>query len=112
MATPSLDVRAVRRLALARAVLLPSKWTGLPASARGAGGTARAAAHEVIGRFGYLQLDTVSVAGARSHALILASRLRGLDASLGERLLVPGAPLFEYWGHEACWMPLALHPLF
>lgn len=34
-----------------------------------------------------------------------------MDAALGERLLVPGAPLFEYWGHEACWMPLALYPL-
>ena len=32
------------------------------------GKRARAAAHAVIERFGYLQLDTVSVAGARSHA--------------------------------------------
>jgi uncharacterized protein len=108
----TLDVRAVRRLALARAGLLPTRWTGLPSSARGSTASARAAAHAVIGRFGYLQLDTISVAGARSHSLVLLSRLEGLDAALGERLLVPGAPLFEYWGHAASWLPLELHPVF
>lgn len=110
--TETLDVRAVRRLALARAGLLSCDANDLPSRARGAGRTARDAAHAVIGRFGYLQLDTISVAGARSHALVLASRLDGMDASLGEKLLVPGAPLFEYWGHAVCWMPLALYPLF
>jgi uncharacterized protein YcaQ len=110
--TETLDVRAVRRLALARAGLLACEANGLPSRARGAGPSARDAAHTVIGRFGYLQLDTISVAGARSHSLVLASRLDGLDASLGERLLAPGAPLFEYWGHAVSWMPLALYPLF
>jgi hypothetical protein len=52
------------------------------------------------------------VAGARSHALILLSRLEGMDPALGESLLVPGAPLFEYWGHAASWMPLDLYPAF
>jgi uncharacterized protein YcaQ len=108
----SLPVRAVRRLALARAGLAPRAWSGLPDRARGSGPTARAAAHEVIGRFGYLQVDSVCVAGARSHALVLLSRLRGMDAALGESLLVPGAPLVEYVGHEACWMPLSLWPAF
>ncbi|MCE9634247.1 MAG: winged helix DNA-binding domain-containing protein [Planctomycetes bacterium] len=107
-----ISLRDARRLAIARAGLAPAKWSGLPATARGAGPAARDAAHAVIDRFGYLQLDTISVAGARSHSLVLASRLDGIDAALGERLLVPGAPLFEYWGHEACWMPLALYPLF
>ncbi len=108
----TLDVLAVRRLALARAGLLSTEWTGLPSKARGDGAGARAAAHAVIERFGYLQLDTISVTGARSHTLVLLSRLGGMDAALGERLLVPAAPLFEYWGHAACWMPLALYPLF
>ena len=108
----TIDLAGARRLALARAGLLPRAWSGLPDAARGAGPTARAAAHEVIGRFGYLQVDSVSVAGARSHALVLLARLRGMDAALGESLLVPGAPLVEYVGHEACWMPLALWPLF
>lgn len=66
----------------------------------------------MIRRFGYLQLDTVSVAGARSHAIVLLSRLAGLDATVGEELLRPGAPLFEYWGHEASWLPLSLYPAF
>lgn len=100
----------MRRLALARGGLLGPRWTGLPARAAGAGARARAAAHAVIGRFGYLQLDTVSAAGARSHALVLLSRLDGMEARLGEELLVPGAPLFEYWGHAASWLPLDLHP--
>ncbi len=66
----------------------------------------------VIRRFGYLQLDTVAVAGARSHALVLLSRLEGLDPALGEALLRPGEPLFEYWGHEASWLPIELYPTF
>jgi uncharacterized protein YcaQ len=66
----------------------------------------------VVERFGYLQLDTVSIAGARSHALVLLSRLQGLSPALAEELLEPGCPYFEYWGHEASWMPLELYPAF
>jgi uncharacterized protein YcaQ len=108
----TLSIRAARRLALARAGLLTPEPTGLPRRARGSGPTAFAAAEAVVRRFGYLQLDTVSVAGARSHTIVLLSRLEGLDAAVGERLLRPGAPLFEYWGHEASWIPLALYPAF
>jgi uncharacterized protein YcaQ len=108
----TLSVDAARRLALARAGLLTPETTGLPRHARGRGKTAFAAAYEVVARFGYLQLDTVSVAGARSHAIVLLSRLSGLDSSVGEELLTPGAPVFEYWGHEASWIPSALYPAF
>ena len=108
----SLSIRAARRLALARAGLLTPETTGLPRRARGHGPSAFAAVHEVIRRFGYLQLDTVSVAGARSHTIVLLSRLDGLDAAVGEELLRPGAPIFEYWGHEASWIPLSLYPAF
>jgi uncharacterized protein YcaQ len=108
----TLTIREARRLALARAGLLTSDPTGLPRRARGSGPTAFLAAEAVVRRFGYLQLDTVSVAGARSHAIVLLSRLEGLDAAVGERLLRRGAPLFEYWGHEASWIPLALYPAF
>jgi uncharacterized protein len=107
-----LGPREARRLALSKAGLLKPSWTGLPCRARGGGPSARAAAHRVIDRFGYLQLDTVSIAGARSHALVLLSRLEGLDPELPETLLAPGEPLFEYWGHEASWIPLGLHPAF
>jgi len=108
----SLTVRAARRLALARAGLLKPAWTGFPRRASGRGKRARAAAHAVIRRFGYLQLDTVSIAGARSHTIVLMSRLEGFDPALGEELLRPGEPLFEYWGHEASWIPLELYPAF
>lgn len=107
-----LSIRQARRLALARAGLLRSRWSGLPRRAAGRGKRALEAAHLVIGRFGYLQLDTVSIAGARSHVIVLLSRLEGFDPSLGEELLRPGAPLFEYWGHEASWIPLELYPVF
>ncbi|MGD8442499.1 MAG: crosslink repair DNA glycosylase YcaQ family protein [Desulfobacterales bacterium] len=101
-----------RRLALARAGLLKPEWTGLPKRATGRMLRARKAAHRIIRRFGYLQLDTVSIAGARSHSIVLLSRLKGFDHELAEALLRPQEPLFEYWGHEASWMPIELYPVF
>ena len=108
----TLSVPKARRLALARAGLLKPAWTGLPAAARGRSAGARRAALVVLRRFGYLQLDTVSIAGARSHSIVLLSRLPGIDARLGEELLRPGEPVFEYWGHEASWMPIEMYPWF
>ena len=107
----TLSLKQARRLALARAGLLKPEWTGLPRRASGMGRRARRAAHGIIQRFGYLQLDTVSVAGARSHAIVLMSRLEGFDPELAEALLRPGEPLFEYWGHEASWLPIDLYPV-
>ncbi len=72
----------------------------------------RRTAHDVVRRFGYLQLDTVSIAGARSHVIVLLTRIPRLKPAAGEELLRPGEPLFEYWGHEVCWMPIELYPLF
>jgi len=108
----ALTLIQARRLALARAGLLKPEWTGMPRRAAGLTPRARKAAHRVIQRFGYLQLDTVAVAGARSHAIVLLSRLAGFDPALAEALLQPGEPLFEYWGHEACWLPIELYPVF
>jgi len=108
----SLTIKQVRRLALLRAGLLKPVWTGLPSRAAGKGKRARGRCHQVIDRFGYLQLDTVSVAGARTHSIVLTSRLGGFDASLGEQLLNDDKALFEYWGHEACWIPMSLYPHF
>ncbi len=65
-----------------------------------------------IRRTGYLQLDTVSIAGARSHSIVLLSRIPRLDPRVGESLLRPGTPLFEYWGHEVSWIPIELYPEF
>lgn len=108
----SLSILEARRLALCRAGLLNPAWTGLRERAQGRGKRARDGCHEILRRFGYLQLDTISVAGARSHTLVLLSRLEGLDPALPEELLRPGEPLFEYWGHEASWLPMELYPVF
>jgi uncharacterized protein YcaQ len=108
----TIDLRGARRLALARAGLLKPRWAGFPVRAAGSGAAARRACLAVVERFGYLQVDTVSVAGARSHGIVLHSRLEGLDASLAETLLRPDGALFEYWGHEASWMPMSLYPVF
>ncbi|MEN8163470.1 MAG: crosslink repair DNA glycosylase YcaQ family protein [Acidobacteriota bacterium] len=108
----TISTKAARRLALIRAGLLKPEWSGLPHRAAGCGKRARDAALSIIRNFGYLQLDTVSIAGARSHAIVLMSRLEGFDPQLGEDLLKPGESLFEYWGHEASWLPIELYPLF
>ena len=72
----TISLRAARRLALARAGLLAPSLSGLPASAGRGEAAARRAAHAVIGRFGYLQLDTVSVAGSAQprHRAAVAAR--------------------------------------
>ncbi|HJO02913.1 MAG TPA: crosslink repair DNA glycosylase YcaQ family protein [Acidobacteriota bacterium] len=108
----TISTPAARRLAVARAGLLRPERTGLPTRAAGRGPRARAAAGSIIGRFGYLQLDTVCVTGARSHSLVLMSRLAGASPALAESLLGPGEPLFEYWGHEASWIPIELYRFF
>ena len=97
---------------MCRAGLLKPEWTGLPKRALATGKRARSAALRVIQRFGYLQLDTVSIAGARSHAIVLHSRLDGFDPAFAEFLLRPGQPIFEYWGHEASWLPIEFYPVF
>ena len=110
--TETLDILRVRRLALIRSGLMRTEWTHMPKRAVGRRLRARRAAHTVIERFGYLQLDSIPVSGARTHGLVLASRISGFDARFAEELLQPGEPLFEYWGHEASWIPVDLYPVF
>ena len=85
VAAETLGLREARRLALARAGLLNPEWTRFPRRAKGRGQRAREAVAEVIRRFGYLQLDTVSIAGARSHVIVLLSRLDGLRSQSSAR---------------------------
>ena len=63
-----------------------------------------------IRRMGALQIDTIHVV-ARSPYLVLWSRLgayepRWLDELLAERAI------FEYWSHEACFLPIEDYPLY
>ena len=64
----------------------------------------------VVGRTHLLQMDSVNVF-ARAHTVPLYSRLGPYDADLLPRLAYGRRELFEYWGHEASLLPVALHPL-
>ncbi len=110
------STKEARRLALARAGLFGNHWSRVTSDVSEVLGPPpsgpHAEAHEVVRRFGYLQLDTVSIAGARSHSIVLLSRIPRIDPRIGEELLRPGAPIFEYWGHEVSWIPIELYPYF
>ena len=56
-----------------------------------------------------LQIDTINVV-ARSPYLVLFSRLGAYPANWLEETLASGA-LFEYWAHEACFIPAEDYPL-
>ncbi|MGB8511019.1 MAG: crosslink repair DNA glycosylase YcaQ family protein [Pyrinomonadaceae bacterium] len=58
----------------------------------------------VIRRMGALQIDTIQVV-ARSPYLVLWSRLGDYNPRWLEELLDEGA-IFEYWSHEACFLPV------
>lgn len=63
----------------------------------------------VIRRMSLLQIDTIHVV-ARSPYLVLFSRLGEYPASWLEQALASGS-LFEYWAHEACFIPAEDYPL-
>ena len=59
---------------------------------------------DTIRRMGVLQIDTIHVV-ARSPYLVLWSRLGDYPPAWLEQHLAEGA-LFEYWAHEACFVPI------
>ncbi|WP_296949937.1 winged helix-turn-helix domain-containing protein [uncultured Massilia sp.] len=63
-----------------------------------------------IRRMGVLQIDTISVV-ARSPYLVLWSRLGDYDPGWLDALLAEGR-LFEYWAHEACFIPIEDYGLY
>ncbi len=63
-----------------------------------------------IRRMGMLQIDTISVV-ARSPYLVLWSRLGDYEPAWLDELLAEGS-LFEYWAHEACFLPIEDYGLY
>lgn len=68
--------------------------------------------HRALATVGALQIDSVNVV-ARAHHLTLFARLgAGYDRELVWKALRDHRTLFEYWGHEASFLPVEDWPLF
>jgi uncharacterized protein YcaQ len=98
----------MRQLTAAAARALMVTAQGLHERPRGR--ATKASVVAAIRRMGALQIDTIHVVN-RSPYLVLWSRLgayepRWLDQLLAERRL------FEYWAHEACFVPIEDYPLY
>ncbi|MDP3710947.1 MAG: crosslink repair DNA glycosylase YcaQ family protein [Mycobacteriales bacterium] len=63
----------------------------------------------VVARTSLIQIDSVNVF-ARAHHLPPLSRLGAWPVGLLDDLAFRRRELFEYWGHEASYLPVALHP--
>ncbi len=95
-------------LSEARRIALAAQGFAKP---RGASRPTRARILGLFDRIGLIQLDSVNVL-VRSHYLPAFSRLGAYDVTHLETAAyrAPRA-LFEYWGHEASLLPVALQPL-
>lgn len=71
---------------------------------------AKADVLSAIRRMGALQIDTINVV-ARSPYLVLFARLGRYDPRWLDELLAEGE-VFEYWAHEASFLPREDYPLF
>jgi uncharacterized protein YcaQ len=65
---------------------------------------------QTIRRMSVLQIDTIHIV-ARSPYLVLWSRLGNYESAWLDELLAEGK-IFEYWSHEACFLPIEDYPLY
>jgi uncharacterized protein len=71
----------------------------------------RPALRRVLGRTALLQIDSVNVV-VRAHYMPTFSRIGPYPTATLDRMVWRRPrELFEYWGHEASMLPVALHPL-
>jgi hypothetical protein len=75
-----------------------------------AGGRDRRHFRRLFDRIGLLQLDSVNVV-ARSHYLPALARLGRYPREALDRYTSHSGEVFEYWGHEASLLPVAVYPL-
>lgn len=95
-------------LPLARRIALAAQGFAAP---RPAGPIDRRHLNRVLARLGLLQIDSVS-AVVRAHYMPLFSRLGPYPMSLLDDAALPKKRcLFEYWAHEASFLPLETWPL-
>ena len=100
VAGPHLTVRQARRLAVGAQRLSGPRP-----------GRDRAGLTALVRQLGCLQLDPISVV-ARSHELVVWSRVGRYDRAELARLQHPDRVLFEYWAHEASLVLSEDLPLF
>jgi uncharacterized protein len=101
VSTPSISLASARRLALAA--------QGLAAPRREIVADRRHL-RAVLRHTGLFQIDSVNVL-ARAHYLPAFSRIGPYPQRLLDGMAFRHRELFEYWGHEAALLPVALHPL-
>ncbi len=80
------------------------------ADPRPAGRVDRRHFRRVVSRVGLVQIDSVNVL-TRSHELPFLARLGPYPRAALSEWLWSSGEMFEYWGHEASLLPVALHPL-
>jgi uncharacterized protein len=98
----TLSLAEARRVALAAQLFVPTVAAPKGAVALG----------KIVHRLGAVQIDSVNVL-VRSHYLPVYSRCGPYAPELLERAAYDGSrSLFEYWGHEASFVPVELYPLF
>jgi uncharacterized protein len=90
----------------ARALMLAAMGLDRPPARR----ATKPAVLAAIRRMGALQIDTIHVV-ARSPYLVLWSRLGDYEPRWLDELLAEGA-LFEFWSHEACFLPIEDYPFY
>jgi uncharacterized protein YcaQ len=96
-------------LAAARRVALAATGFGEP---RPGGALTRRHFNKVLHRLGLFQIDSVSVA-VRAHYMPLYSRLGAYPMAMLEGAATPKQRLlFEYWAHEASFLPIDTWPLW
>lgn len=99
----SLSLAAARRIAIAAQGFGAERDDASPD---------RQALRRMVERLGVVQIDSVNVL-ARAHTLPGFSRLGCYDPRDLDALAYAGQrrALFEYWGHEASYLPVSLYPL-